>query len=125
MDTSNEVLQFIGSLSDNRKSDLETLRLLVHQEYPKIDEIPEINILDFKLDGVSMFVFGSQKQHMCFYFSKALMQKHKGELKGLNLGKGTIRFTDIKKINKKVLKRIIKEAAEFPFEYSKRGDSTR
>lgn len=53
------------------------------------------------------------------------MLKYKDDLKGLNLGKGTIRFNDISKISENTLRDIIKSAKKFPFEFSKRGDSTR
>lgn len=83
------------------------------------------NLPNFKLEGLSLFQIASQKNYISFYISKALLHSYKEELSNLNLGKGCIRFKKLEQINPEILTSIIKGAKEFPFELTKRGDSSR
>ena len=80
---------------------------------------------NFSLNGITLFQFASQKNYNVFYFSKAIMKKYQSELKELNLGKGSLRFLKLETINEKILRKIIKEAIDFPFQFSKRGDDSK
>lgn len=62
MQNINDIAEFIQNLPDKRKTDLSKLRKIIREIYPDIIEIVKNNILDFQLNNVSMFVFGSQKQ---------------------------------------------------------------
>jgi uncharacterized protein YdhG (YjbR/CyaY superfamily) len=122
---SSEFMEYIESLPIERKTEVLKLRAQIKDCYPDIEETMNYNLPSFKRKGLSLFQIASQKNFISFYISKALILTHKKDLSGISLGKGCIRFTQVEQINPKVLKKIIKGANEFPFELSKKGDSSR
>ncbi|MHA1992068.1 MAG: iron chaperone [Candidatus Hodarchaeales archaeon] len=113
---------YLNSLNIERQEELSKLRNLIKEIIPSIEESMKYHLPNFSLNNVTLFQFASQKHFMAFYFSKALMKKYQNELKGLNLGKGSLRFTNLETVKEDILRTIIAEAIDFLLQFSKRGD---
>ncbi|MHA1984252.1 MAG: DUF1801 domain-containing protein [Candidatus Hodarchaeales archaeon] len=116
---------YLNSLNTERQEELSKLRNLIKEIIPLIKESMKYHLPNFSLNNITLFQFASQKHFLVFYFSKALMKKYQNELKGLNLGKGSLRFTQLGTVNEEILRKIITEAVDFPLQFSKRGDDSK
>ena len=67
----------------------------------------------YKKNKIVEVAFANQKQHICVYILKHhVMQGNKELIKGLNYGKGCIRFSSPEKIDYDLVKKLLKETVE-------------
>ena len=80
--------------SDWRKEKLESLRKLIKSAAPDILECINYKMLGYKYGDEFVFHLNAQKNYVSFYVGDSSKVDEDGSLlKGLNLGKGCIRFT--------------------------------
>ncbi len=80
--------------SDWRKEKLEILRKLIKSAAPDILECINYKMLGYKYGEEFVFHLNAQKNYVSFYVGDSSKVDEDGSLlKGLNLGKGCIRFT--------------------------------
>ena len=80
--------------SDWRKEKLESLRKLIKSAAPDILECINYKMLGYKYGEEFVFHLNAQKNYVSFYVGDSNKVDEDGSLlKGLNLGKGCIRFT--------------------------------
>lgn len=80
--------------ADWRKEKLESLRKLIKSAAPDILECINYKMLGYKFGDEFVFHLNAQKNYVSFYVDDSSKVDLDGSLlKGLNLGKGCIRFT--------------------------------
>lgn len=106
-----EVHNYIKNQQPERRIALEKLRNIVLNTIPGVVEIMYSGIPTYLYRG-TLCAFASQKSYISFYFTDSkIINKHKTQLKKLNLGKGCIRFNQIEKLPVVVVQKMLLEAA--------------
>ena len=104
---------YLLEVPEKRVQALNKLRLLCLTHLPDYEESMVYKMPSYKRDGQVEVAFASQKQHICIYFLKhEVMLNNKEQLKGLNHGKGCIRFSKPDKIDYQLLTDLLKQTVE-------------
>jgi uncharacterized protein YdhG (YjbR/CyaY superfamily) len=91
---------YLKEVPEKRKPALKKIRQLCLELLPGYTESMAYNMPSYKREKEVEVAFGSQKQHISLYFLKhEVMLQNKNRLKGLNHGKGCIRFANPNKID--------------------------
>ncbi len=99
--------------NDWRCEKLQEIRALIKQHAPRIDESIHYQMLGFGEADRYVFHLNAQKQYVSLYVGNASKIDPDGELlKGLNVGKGCIRFTKTKKVTETRIDEFIARAIE-------------
>ncbi|MGZ8614986.1 MAG: iron chaperone [Actinomycetota bacterium] len=84
---------FLADLPDEQREALWQLRTLIGGIVPTAVDAISYGVPAFKLHGRPLVSYGAGKAHCAFYLmSTAVMDAHRAELEGYELGKGSIRF---------------------------------
>lgn len=104
---------YLVEIPKKRIQALNKLRQLCLKHLPEYEESMAYKMPSYKRGGQVEVAFASQKQHICIYFLKHdVMLNNKEQLKGLNHGKGCIRFSNPEKINYQLLTNLLKQTVE-------------
>lgn len=104
---------YLSEAPEKRIKALTKLRQLCLKYLPGYEESMAYKMPSYKRDGQVEVAFASQKQHICIYFLiHEVMLNNKEQLKGLNHGKGCIRFSNPDKIDYELLTTLLKETVE-------------
>ena len=106
--------EYIAQLEDDwRRETLLDIRALIKQQAPQLDERIHYKMLGYG-DGESfVFHLNAQKQYVSLYVGNASKIDPDGALlKGLNIGKGCIRFTKTKRVTETRIEAFIARAIE-------------
>ncbi len=96
---------------DWRKEKLQELRDIILQQDSAIRETISYKMLCFKLNDSELFHLNAQRGYVSLYCGNTKKIDPEGELlKGLNIGKGCIRFTKTKDISKTSIESFISRA---------------
>jgi uncharacterized protein YdhG (YjbR/CyaY superfamily) len=106
-----QVDAYLNNLDPTRRAALERVRALVFETVPDIQETMRYRMPTFELNDV-VFAVASQKHYMSLYLDPALVEKHKGELQGLDCGKSCVRFKRIEDLPLDTIRKIIEEMVE-------------
>ena len=107
----NDVDTYIASLDEPRRSSLEQLRKIILETVPEAEESIQYNMPAYTYHGM-LCAFASQKNYMSFYLlDGAIVEKNRHLLAGLSVGKGCIRFKDIKKLPEPTIRAMLREVA--------------
>ena len=91
---------YLLEIPERRIPALTKLRHLCLKHLPEYKESMVYNMPSYQRDGEVEVAFASQKQHICVYILKhEVMINNKEQLKGINHGKGCIRFSNPDKID--------------------------
>lgn len=84
---------FLAALPTAQRQALKHLRQVIIAAAPQAEEYVGYGIPAFRQDG-ALVSFGAARNHCAFYVqSPAVMEAHATELAGLDISKGTVRFT--------------------------------
>ncbi len=105
-------LEYMEALDlDWRKEKLLELREIILRQDSAIQETISYKMLCFTLNGAELFHLNAQRGYVSLYCGNTKKIDPEGELlKGLNIGKGCIRFTKTKDISKTGIEMFIKRA---------------
>lgn len=104
--------QYIAEVPTKREAALIQIRKLCINHLPKHDEDMAYKMPSYTLDGQVQVAFASQKQYICVYFLIHSVMLNKPErLKGINHGKGCLRFSNPDKVNYELITTLLKETA--------------
>ena len=92
MKTNAEILSFLNSLDDHRKQKVSKIRDLIFRLYPNNIETLSHKILNYKVDGITLCYFASQKHYISSTFVQNLLPIRRSELKKYNPRKSCISF---------------------------------
>ena len=102
--------EYLESVPAQRKQALIKIRNLCNSILKGYNEIIEYGGPGYAKNGKVEIGFMSQKQHITFYCLKhRVMLDNKDLLKGLNHGKGAIRFSNPDKIDYNVIEKLLVE----------------
>lgn len=111
MDMSAKTVEEYIAARPNAKEYLETARKTILETLPGAKEKISYGIPTFELNGKNIVHIGAYDTHYAFY-PGAIVDQFKDELKGYNIGKGTIQFTLDKPVPYNLIKKITKASAE-------------
>jgi uncharacterized protein YdhG (YjbR/CyaY superfamily) len=95
---------YLKEVPEKRISVLTKIRQLCLSHLPDHDESMTYNMPSYVRNGQVEVAFASQKQHICIYFLiHEVMLNNQDRLKGLNHGKGAIRYTNPDTIDFKLI----------------------
>lgn len=103
---------YIAQIPEKRVSALKKLRQLCLEKLPEHMESMVYKMPSYKRNDQVEVAFASQKQHICVYILKHdVMLQNKDRLKGLNHGKGCIRYSNPDKIDYQLITDLLKQTA--------------
>jgi uncharacterized protein YdhG (YjbR/CyaY superfamily) len=105
------VADYLGALTPERREALEELRALVFQVAPDAVETMRYGMPAYDVAGKVLCQFASQKRYVSLYLDPRIVDKHRGELEGLSLGKGCVRFRKLDKLPLETIERMLREIA--------------
>jgi hypothetical protein len=108
-----DVGTYLQEVEVDRRESLTKLRLLCLEILDGYEESMEYGMPSYKKDSeVEIEVaFASQKQYISLYILKEeVLNKHRHLLKGLNLGKGCIRYSKPEKIDFNVVEKLLRDS---------------
>lgn len=104
------VTEYIKETPEKRKAALAMLRELCNEILIDYEESMTYKMPSYKRNGVVEVAFASQKNHICFYvLIHEVMIANKDLLKGLNHGKGCIRYSNSAKIDFEIIRKLLTE----------------
>jgi len=102
------VTDYLKNVPAERKAALTKLRLLCKEVLKGYKEEMAYGGPTYKRDNGIEIGFASQKTHICFYcLIHEVMLANKELLKGLNQGKGVIRFSNPDKIDFEIIENLL------------------
>jgi uncharacterized protein YdhG (YjbR/CyaY superfamily) len=107
-----DVDTYIDLLDASRQSSLQQLRRIILETVPRAEETIQYNMPYYTYHGM-LCAFASQKHYMSLYLlDSEIVEKNRHLLSGLSVGKGCIRFKDIKKLPELTIRAMLQEAAQ-------------
>lgn len=107
------VEKYISEAPEKRIAALTQLRELCLKHLPGNTENMSYKMPSYSNGKEVEVAFASQKQHICVYFLiHEVMLNNKSLLKGLNHGKGCIRYSNPAKIDYDLITKLLKETAK-------------
>jgi uncharacterized protein YdhG (YjbR/CyaY superfamily) len=101
--------EYLASVSSDQRALLQKLRTTIRTVAPKVEECISYGIPAFRLNGRSLVFFGAWANHCSFYpGSSRTLKKFRGDLKGFQITKGTIRFSRDNPLPLTLVKRLVK-----------------
>lgn len=104
------VSEYLKEVPKVRTDALNKIRELCLIYLPNHEESMSYKMPSYRRGNQVEVAFASQKQHICVYFLiHDVMLKNQDLLKGLNHGKGCIRYANPKKIDFNIIKKLLEE----------------
>jgi len=101
---------YLKEVPEERMPTLIKLQQLCLSHLPDHEESMSYRMPSYVRDGQVEVAFASQKQHICVYFLiHEVMLNNKEKLKGLNHGKGAIRYSNPDKIDFDLITYLLEE----------------
>lgn len=107
-----EVDAYLEKLAPERRAALTELRSLVFDVVPDAVEDFRYRMPTYWYDGEPLCAFASQKRYMSLYMDVKLVEHHRAELAGLDLGKSCIRFRKLEKLPRDTVRVILRETMQ-------------
>lgn len=105
--------EYFENVPKNRLLALEKIRELCFAHLPDHEESMRYKMPSYTRNGQVEVAFASQKQHICIYFLiHEVMSNNEEKLKGVNHGKGCIRYSNPLKIDYALLEFLLKQTNE-------------
>ena len=104
-----DVDDFLNKIDKSRKSDMAKLRAIIKKTLPNAEETMLYGMPSYLIDGKPVIAFNSQKNYMALYVGENSVKMNKDLLKGLNCGKGCIRFQSLEKFPEASIIKVIKD----------------
>ena len=102
------VTDYLKEVPEKRKKALQHIRKLFKEILIGYEESMSYKLPSYKWNGLPEAGFASQKNHICVYFAiHEVMLSNKELLKGLNHGKGCIRYSNPDKIDFEIIKKLL------------------
>jgi uncharacterized protein YdhG (YjbR/CyaY superfamily) len=102
--------EYFDKLPPERQNDLRTIRSLVHQLYPDIEETLQHGMPAFTRGERTICYLASQKNHISLYTNPAVLETYEVELGKLNTGKSCLRFKNLTVIPDGLLEKVLRAA---------------
>ncbi len=104
------VSEFLTEIPEKRKQACTTLRNLCRETLIGYEECMDYKMPSYKRNNAVEVAFNSQKNHICLYILiHDVMSSNQNLIKGLNHGKGCIRYSNPDKIDFALIKKLLTE----------------
>lgn len=104
---------YLTEIPEKRISALKKIRQLCLENLPDHEESMVYKMPSYKRNNQVEVAFASQKQHICVYFLiHEVMLNNEENLKGLNHGKGCIRYSNPDKIDYDLILTLLNQTQE-------------
>ncbi|HEX3279959.1 MAG TPA: DUF1801 domain-containing protein [Pyrinomonadaceae bacterium] len=101
--------EYLAGVSAAQRIALEKLRKTIRTVAPKVEEGISYGIPAFRLNGGALVFFGAWANHCSFYPGSSItLKKFRGDLKGFQITKGTIRFSPDNPLPITLVKKLVK-----------------
>ena len=101
--------EYLTVVNADQRTALENLRKTIRAVAPKVEEGISYGIPAFRLNGGALVFFGAWANHCSFYPSSSItLKKFRGDLKGFQITKGTIRFSPDNPLPITLVKKLLK-----------------
>ena len=108
-----DVPTYIAEAPADRQAVLRKLRRLCRKALPGYEEGMEYGMPCYKRDGKLEVSFASQKQYIALYALKEdVVNEFRTALKGCNIGKGCIRFSNPERIDFDLVEKLLRRTEE-------------
>ena len=105
------ILDYVKGLSPGQRSVIQALDEVVRTGAPKAVGSMKYGMPTYEL--ASRFIaFNAQKNYFSFYADPQIVKRHRGELAGLDVGKGCIRFRKLEDVSLATLAKIVRASAK-------------
>jgi uncharacterized protein YdhG (YjbR/CyaY superfamily) len=104
--------EYLENLAPERRSALMELRELVLTTVPEAEEMLKYRMPTYEYAEGVLCAFASQKHYMSLYMDTELVERHRQELTGLDVGKSCIRFRKLEKLPLDTVRTILLETVE-------------
>lgn len=112
---------YLAALPDDQRSALERLRKTIKAVVPEATETISYQVPTIRYQGRQLVGFGATKDHCTFFImSTSLMTAFKDDLKGHEVGKGSIRFQPDKPLPTDLAGKLVKARIAENAEISKK-----
>ena len=98
---------YLALVSDDKRAALEKLRKTIKAAAPKAEECISYQVPAFRLNGKFLVAYGAAANH-CAFYPGSVIESLKDELKGYDMGTGTIRFPASKPLPSALVRKLIK-----------------
>ncbi|MCU0494735.1 MAG: DUF1801 domain-containing protein [Chloroflexaceae bacterium] len=103
-----DVTTYLAQLPEERRACLNQLRQLCLETLEGYSEAMEYGMPCYTKNGTVEVAFASQKNYISLYILKeAVVEAHRPELAGLNVGKGCIRYSKPEKMDVGLVQRLL------------------
>lgn len=103
-----DVATYLRELPEERRVPLTALRQLCRETLTGYEEGMDYGMPSYTKDGVGEVGFASQKNYISLYILKqAVLDAHRADLAGLSVGKGCIRYSNPKKMDFAVIRKLL------------------
>src|SRR6266576_6551165 len=82
---------YLAALTEDKRSALQKPRKAIKAAAPKAEECISYQLPAFRLNGKFLVAYGAAANH-CAFYPGSVVEALQDELKGYDIGKGTIRF---------------------------------
>ncbi|MGD2178495.1 MAG: DUF1801 domain-containing protein [Anaerolineae bacterium] len=110
-DKPESVEAYLEQLAPERREALERLRALVFQVAPDATETMRYGMPAYDVGGKELCLFASQKRYVSLYLDPKIVERYRGELEGLSLGKSCVRFRNLERIPLGTVEHMLKDIA--------------
>jgi uncharacterized protein YdhG (YjbR/CyaY superfamily) len=107
-----EVDGYLENQTKERKAALTELRTLIRETVPDAVETLKYRMPTYEYAEGVLCAFASQKRYMSLYMDTELVEMHKQELAGLDVGKSCIRFRRLEQLPLETVRMILLETVE-------------
>jgi uncharacterized protein YdhG (YjbR/CyaY superfamily) len=105
-----EVQQYLEEVPTERQAAIQQLRELCQATLAGYEESMAYGMPSYSKQGVVEVAFASQKNYISLYILKEpVLDQHRPSLKGLNMGKGCIRYSKPEKIDFVLVKQMLED----------------
>ncbi len=108
-----DINEYLANVPATHRAALKKLRAQIKKLYPRVTEHISYSVPLFKLDGHPLAALKASKNHSAlFVWSGTALNTIKKELKGYDLGKGTVRFAPDEVLPERIVKAVLKARAK-------------
>ena len=112
MTDSSNVDRYLQVLPADRRAALSQIRALVLDAAPHAEDTMRYRMPTYEVQGQVLCSFASHKRYMSLYLDTGLVEKHRPELAGLDVGKSCTRFQRIEDLPLDTVRLILEETLE-------------
>ena len=107
-----DVTAYIQEATPERQVYLAKLRELCLEVMIGYDEVMVYGMPGYQLHGTIEVGFANQKHYIALYILKDVVRANRDLLSGLSVGKGCIRFSNLKKMDMDVVRKLLEDTVK-------------